>query len=356
MARTAARHSPAEWREIGRQAIMHLLANRLVVPWTEVEARIAFQAYDQFPPVQPVQLNDAKRDLIKDDLIVEEATQHQPPVTTIRLPYPPGQKRMLQRLRGERRKAYRTYLAWAQDSPVCGKHAERVVLESAKSAASDAGLWVPPQTVGEIHTILGTTLNHGPLDVLAYVLAVPEPTSDATLVIEVKNIHTWIYPWSRELWELLVKAAELPPNVPTLPLLVCVRYAWQTGQMAKDTGFLLCHFGKQVFSPDIDAQAFADIQQEFGLAIEQHDGPHQHALNFLTKTLRRSPPPSQPPDELIPWYRRQVARFSAIAPIIRRFDALAGGLSGDQRSSTFRAFGTAVRQAATWPLEGGWSA
>jgi hypothetical protein len=203
-----------------RKVVKVGLAERFIVPWTEAEARIAFQRWKEFPPVQPLQLHDARRSLAADNLIVEEVTHHHPPVTTIRLPFPPGRKRELERLRGERRKAYRTYLSWAQDSRLCGKHAERVVLESAQSAASDAGLWVPPQVVGEIHTILGASSSRGPLDevVYAHVLADPKPTADAILAVEVKNIHTWIYPWSKELWELLVKAAEVALDIPVMPL------------------------------------------------------------------------------------------------------------------------------------------
>ncbi|HEY3212384.1 MAG TPA: hypothetical protein VGL16_04155 [Actinomycetota bacterium] len=304
--------------------------------------------------MQPLQLNGARRALVDEGLIVEETTEHELPVTTVRLPFEAGRKRELERLRGKRRKDYRRYIAWAQDGNLCGKHAERVVLESASAVASEAGLWVPPQRVGQLNEVNGIALSRGPLDVLAHVLAIPEPRADATLVIEVKNIHSWVYPWTSELWELLVKAAEFAEQTDVLPLLVCVRAAYQTNQLAKDIGFFCCYLGSQVFNPDIDGGEFQAMIDEFGLAIIQHEGPHEAVTTFLTRTLRRTPPLS-PPEEDVPWYRRQVSRLKDTAPVILRYQALAdGALEGAARSATFKAFRSDVHAVMTWPPVGGW--
>ncbi len=355
MARTEGKHTAEEWQEIGRQAILDLLADRQVVPWPEAEARISMTGWKDFEPVQPLQLMGSRRSLEEENLIVVESTQHTPAVTTLRLPFSPGMKREIERLRGERRKSYRKYLSWAQDGNLCGKHAERMVLASAKEVASEAGLWVPPQNVGLIHEVNGVPITRGPLDVLAHILAVPEATADAALVIEVKNIHSWVYPWTAELWELLVKAAELAESTAVMPVLVCVRAAFVTNQMAKDIGFLGCYMGQQLFSPDIDQEEFSAMVEEFGLAIIQHDGPVKSVVIFLTKTLRRSPPWSPPFDEDIPFYRRQVERFRIMSPIITKYQALAdGSVAGSARRSIFNAFRTDARSGATWPRVGGW--
>jgi len=253
----APRRSPEEWEAIGRSAILDLLSDRLVVPWPEVEARISVRGWKDYDRVQPLQLGGAHKRLIEEGLIVEERTEHAVPVTTVRMPFPPGRKREMERLRGERRKQYRLYLSWAQDSTLCGTHAEQVVLSSAQEAASAAGLWVPPQRVGRVHEVNGVPISRGPLDVFAHVLAVPQPQADATLVIEVKNLHAWVYPWTSELWELLVKAAELTERTLVVPVLACVRAGYQTNQMAKDVGFLGCYMGKQVFSPAIASAEFS---------------------------------------------------------------------------------------------------
>jgi hypothetical protein len=354
MARAAAKHTPEEWTEIGRSALLDLLSERLVVPWTEAEARISFRGWKDFEPVHPVQLNGARRSLVEDRLIIEESTQHIPPVTTIRLPFSPDRKREMERLRGARRKEYRKYQSWAQDGSLCGKHAERLVFDSAQYAASEAGLWVPPQKVGYIREVNGVGIRRGPLDVLAHILAVPEARADAALVVEVKNLHRWVYPWTAELWELLVKGAELATKTPVVPLLVCVRAAYQTNQMAKDIGFFSCYLGKQLFSVSIEQEEFLKMVDEFGLAIEQHQGPYEPVVAFLTKTLRKSPPGSPPFDEDVPWYRRQVARFSALAPVILEHAALAEGVEGAARRSIFNAFRTEARSSLGWPTVGGW--
>jgi len=354
MARAQAKHTPEEWVEIGRAALLDLLVDRRVVPWPEAEARISFRGWKNFEPVQPLQLNRARRALVDEGLIVEESTEHQLPVTTVRLPFEAGGKRELERVRGKRRKDYRRYIAWAQDGTLCGKHAERVVLESASAVASEAGLWVPPQRIGELQEVNGVVLSRGPLDVLVHVLAVPEPRADAALVIEVKNIHSWVYPWTAELWELLVKAAELAEETDVLPLLVCVRAAYQTNQLAKDIGFFACYLGSQLFNPDIDPGEFQAMVDEFGFAIIRHEGPHDAVATYLTRTLRRRPPMS-PPEEDIPWYRRQVRRFKELAPVILRYQTLAdGALEGQARSATFKAFRSDVHSASTWPAVGGW--
>lgn len=297
----------------------------------------------------------ARRSLQAQGRIVVETTQQIRAVTTVRLPFTPGQKRRLVRLRGERRKLYRRYLSWAQDGRLCGKHAERVVLATAMQVASEAGLWVPPQAVGEVHTVNDVGISRGPLDVLAHIMAVPKPIADAALVIEVKNIHSWVYPWTGELWELLVKAAELAQRTPVMPALVCVRAGYQTNQMAKDIGFLGCYLGEQLFSPEIDMQEFDAMVGEFGLAITQHDGPFDPVVIFLTKTLRRSPPWSPPYNEDIPFYQRQVQRFRTMAPLILHHAPLAdGSISGSARRAIFNQFAAEARTAATWPLVAGW--
>src|SRR5947209_4048010 len=132
--------SRAEWEEVGKSAILDLLAEKFVVPWAEAEARISARGWREFPKVQPVQLGGARRQLREEGRIVEDVSKHRPPVHLIRLEYPEGEVRRLQRLAGSKRKLYRKYLAWVGDQALCGRHGERVVLDSMQLAASDAGL------------------------------------------------------------------------------------------------------------------------------------------------------------------------------------------------------------------------
>jgi hypothetical protein len=344
-----------DWDAKGREAILDLLSEKFVAPWAEIEARISQRGWKDFPQVQPVQLGGARRKLRdEDELIKEETSKTTPPVTMVRIRFPPGQRKRLTRLAGHRRRKYRRYLSWAGNHAWCGKHAERVVLDSALAVMSEAGLWVPPQTPGRIAEVNGIPVRTGPLDSLAHILEVPDVRSDVALVFEVKNIHGWVYPWSLSLWEPLVKAADLALKTPVMFVLVCVRSAWQTGQLAKDIGFLSCQLWSQFFSPDIRETEFEEMVDEFGLVMTQHAGPWPQVTDFLTKTLRLSPPKSKPYGEDIPWYRRQAERLSQIAPLVLRYDALAGDLPDDQRRKVFGAFKSELRTSAPWPLEAGY--
>jgi hypothetical protein len=193
----------------------------------------------------------------------------------------------------------------------------------------------------------------GSFDGLAYILDTETVTRRASLVMEVKNINGWVYPWAKELWELLVRAARLAADTPIVPLFVCMRTAWQTWQMAQDIGFMQVQLTRQVFSPSIDPTEFAAVIGEFGLLASQAQAPDEHLAAFFKGTLRRTPPISPPPEEVEFW-ERSMLRFREIAPVIRRFDALAGDLADDQRSRAFAGFKKAALATMSWPSVKGW--
>ena len=66
-------------------------------------------------------------------------------------------------------------------------------------------------------------------------------------------------------------------------VLVCVRSAWQTGQMGKDLGFLTCQLRTQLFSPTLDQVEFCTMAVEFGLVMKRHAGPFQPVVGFLER-------------------------------------------------------------------------
>jgi hypothetical protein len=342
------------WLQQGQCAILDLLSDRLVIPWFEAESRISSTGWKSFQKVQPLQLHEARKLLGASDEILEERSSHVIPVITIRIPSPPRMEKKIIRLRGTRRKLYRRYLKWTHDERLCGRYAERVVFDSFKASASNAGLWVPPQAPGNIDYIKGVQVPRGPLDCFAHILELPDLGSEVTLVVEVKNINHWIYPWTKELWELLVKAAHLATHTPVLPVLVCMRYTYLTINMAKEIGFFTIETQNQLFNVSIPAQEFREVADEFGLTIVQHQGPLDSIEDFLTKILRRSPPPSPPENEDIEWYKRQTYRFQTIAPVILAYQNLANTLSEDARRNMFKGFRAAVRTALRWPAVRGW--
>ena len=335
-----------EWEELGAQAILDLLGDKFAAPWAEIEARIAVRGWKHFDTIQPVQLSGARRRLRDEGLIIEEESNHAPsPVRMIRLPYTEGSKREQERLLGRRRKVYRKFLSWTADSRLCGKHAERVVLSSLQHAASDAGLYVPQQSVGEIDAINGVDLSGSPLDCWAHVLDMQSIDRAAVALFEVKNVHEWIYPDSRELWQLLVSVAPAAAHLRVVPVLVCVRYAFPVQNMAMDLGFLLCALRDQVFNPTIDGCEFDEVAEEFGLLMIQHEGPLEPVTSFMTKIFRRPPPFSKPVED-VEWFRRQADRFAKIAPVIAAHAALAEALSPEARRNVFKSFATRATAAA----------
>lgn len=167
-----------QWREEGERALLDLLSQRLVVPWHEAEARIT-QGWKQFRHVQPVQLHGSRIALEQRGLMVSETSGFG--VTTVRLPITAGNKRRIERVRGEKRQEYRRYLSWTNNQYLCGKHAEATVLSSLEASASKAGLYVPQQTVGDIREISGVSLQGKTLDAHASIFSLPEIQNDAWL-------------------------------------------------------------------------------------------------------------------------------------------------------------------------------
>jgi len=343
-----------DWLVEGQTALLDLLSERLVTPWFEAESRISPTGWKSFLKVQPLQLHESRKSLVNSDQIFEDRSAHVIPVVTVRIPFPPGRIKEITRLLGLRRKHYRKYLKWTNNEKLCGRHAERVVLESLKDAASEAGLYVPPQVTGRIDKVKEAQVIPGPLDCLAHIFELPALVSEVPLVVEVKNINRWVYPWTKELWELLVKAAHLATHIPVVPLLVCMRIPYPTSQMAKDIGFFYAQTSKQLFNPSIPEHDFQDVVNEFGLVIVQHQGPLDSIKNFLTNTLRRSPPLSPPYNEDIQWYKRQAHRFQTIAPVILAYRNLANALKDETRTNMFNAFRTAAHAARQWPALRGW--
>jgi hypothetical protein len=349
-----------DWLAEGQNALLDLLSERLVIPWFEAESRISSTGWKSFLKVQPLQLHESRKSLADAGLTIEERTAHPTPIVTVRIPFPPNRKREITRLLGSRRKLYRKYLSWTNDERLCGRHAERVILDSLEASASNAGLYVPPQVTGRISQVKGVKVIPGPLDCFAYILELPEVRSEVTLVVEVKNINDWIYPWTKELWELLVKAAHLATHIPVVPLLVCMRSAPFLRYMALDIGFLYAQTREQIFSPSIPDLVYsipeADFQEvvnEFGLTIIQHEGPLDSIRELLPKLLRQSPPLSPPPEEILS-YKRQAYRFQTLAPVILAYRNLANKLPEDTRRNVFSGFKTAAHAALKWPALRGW--
>lgn len=356
MARPKPKGSTA-WTREGVEAIIDLVQSREVAPWAEVEARIAHGPWKDFHKVQPVQLNGA-RQLLRDESplrVVEEASDHHDhPVITLRVPFK-NNKRHIERLRGAKRKLIRRYLSWTNDQDLCGQHAERIVLESIKASQTTAGIWVPDQSIGRIYAVEGVTVEPGPLDAHAYVLDLDTIAKKGNLVVEVKNVRHWLYPWSPEVWQMLVKAARLTAEVDDIAaLLAAPHIAWQTFLMAQDIGLLTCPYREQLFHPAIAADQFDEIIDEFGLTISRHEGPHDAIVEWFAGQFRTGPKNQLQPDPSVEWFDRQANRLALVAPVLLQFEDLAGDLDGDARRVRFAQFKVRLEQVSGWELQRGY--
>ena len=156
------------------------------------------------------------------------------------------------------------------------------------------------------------------------------------------------------IWQLLVNAATVAASTPVVPVLICPHNAYSTLQMAREVGFLIMFYGRQLFHPDhvdIDADLFDEVADEFGLHVERHTGPYDPIVKAAA-AFRRSEPSG--PDEPAPLYRRQASRFAKSGPVILEHCSLAQDLDPASRRSTFARFKTQLRQTCTWNPEAKW--
>lgn len=349
-----------DWDREGELALLDLLGELHAVPWPEAVARISNKSWKDFGKVQPLQLDEARRRLLArppgdPERIERDQTSHPTPAITYRLENPRLPPTPFDDERGRRRSLHRSLLGWTGDPAGCGHHAERVVIESLYAAAGRGQLLVPTQRRGQIRAVNSYPFSRGPLDALAYL---PDIASDpqtpgpmVPMVVEVKNVYEWIYPWSQPLWELLVKTAEVGQHIKLLPVLACPNSAFMARWMGEDIGFLRARYGHQLFTDKADKISpgrFELVRTEFNLDAVQHPVA---PFPLLTEFFKEQPRGGRPPR-----YQVLSARFHKLSKVILRFGALASALKPPTRRAVHNAFMAAARQEADWGFQGGWQA
>jgi len=163
------------------------------------------------------------------------------------------------------------YLGWALGSPgasgIIGPAGEAVVRASLQEAQTKLPLLLINEG-REVSHYLGEPVQGGPLDSAGHLLTldqgIPVPVN---LPIEVKNTRGWMFPWSQELFQLLLKAALLQVaglDRRIVPLLICRRMQFMTGRMAKELGFFVVELRFQAISPTVDQTKLEQVQNELG--------------------------------------------------------------------------------------------
>lgn len=116
-------------------------------------------------------------------------------------------------------------------------------------------------------TGLGGYRFSGPVDWMGTTLSLSQGRV-AVVVVEVKNVRSWIYPHSQEVYQLLSKAAGLQrhsPHLDIVPVLVCRRANRRMFAMAHHLGFFVVEAEQQPTGLSEDEEGYlTEVRQELG--------------------------------------------------------------------------------------------
>jgi hypothetical protein len=163
----------------------------------------------------------------------------------------------------------------------------------------------------------------------------------ALVLVEVKNVRSWIYPTSSELADLLAKAADIQaaaPERPILPVLVCRRAHETTKYMASSLGFLVHETSRQYVAASAqlddelgDRARLEEVRAELGfddLVVREE------ADEAIVKWFRYVPP------SVLPRYPQRWARYGP--PLAEIFRALRHADPGTEQAR----WGVELRETA----------
>lgn len=240
----------AEYVDRAKARILDVLDTEHAVVRLELEARIS-EAYfaESGQNIDPHHITTAYNALRRQGLIIQtsaEATRGQHPVETIQ---PANQHRRttaIARAAGRKRLLYGRYLGWAQGTKrypqgLIGPAGERAVRDGLLQSQTFTP--VHPDAA-EVKRLFDVNLP-GPLDSAGYVLPLDKagiPGRAVTVLVEVKNVRSQLYPQSQEVYQLLDKAHVLQracPEQPILPVLACRKAHPTLYWMAKQLGFFV---------------------------------------------------------------------------------------------------------------------
>ena len=271
-----AKFSADQYRAFAAAAIQDLVLSEGAAVWDEIEAKVADTPWRTAPQrIDPHHLTTARRALISqaDGQIVE----HQNPskgghiVPTLQPRDQTDRITAIADVAQRKRALHSRYMSWAM-----GNRGERnrigpageLFFHSSLMASTAFGYMPLKPQGGDIPRLLDEPVPGGPVDNAAW-LTVPNevgPPKNYLVVIEVKNVRSWIYPAKEELYQILEKSARLAnahPDVPIIPVLVCRRSSYLVGVMGKDLGFVVLSFDKQpIIWPESDTRLLDEVIAE----------------------------------------------------------------------------------------------
>lgn len=289
-----------EYVSRARAAILDVLDAEDAVVHPELEARISEAGHRGDPGnIDPHHITTALRELGDADQIewVKVVTRRGREVTTIQPTDTRGRTTRLARASARKRLLLARYEGWAQGT----KRYPRGLIGPAGEQAVRSAIWESASlqpaapAAGETSRLLGVKLP-GPLDSAGYLVPLNSsglPQAPVTVLFEVKNLRSWIYPGATELYQLLHKAAVLQtaqPEQPIVPVFVCRKAHKTTFYMAKQLGFVVIDMGIQ-FAGDIDEEKLLEVRNELHFHdLARGQGPSLRVRDRLIETLPRTGP------------------------------------------------------------------
>jgi hypothetical protein len=278
-----------------RARIMEVLDIEHAVVHSELESRIAEAAYRGEPDnIDPHHVTTALRQLGRAGTIewLDGPTRGGQTVTTIQPTNTRLRKTSTAKAAARKRLLQARYNGWAQGTK---RHPHGLIGPAGEAALRSAilasGALQPAASgAGEVIRLHGVTLP-GPLDSAGYLVALDSrgiPQPPVTVLFEVKNTRSWIYPSAPELYQLLHKAAVLhtaSPEQPVVAIFACRRAHPTTFWMAKQLGFVAIEMNLQ-FAGDVDKADVLEVRNGLHFIDLTHGlGPSLRIRDRLTKTL-----------------------------------------------------------------------
>lgn len=346
-----------EWAGLADAVVRDVVGRELAFGARELEAKVADRKWGDFPTIQPHLLTPATASLRREGLITYEGAATRgggfQRVFVIADP-----SKAATRVAGRKRLLLARYRTWAtagrdwNPSPI-GSALERVVHASLLETAPFGYRLLSP-IVGEVRELLGSRVPGGPLDNAAWLTRLDGtgmPMRSVLIMVEAKNLREWIYPRTQELYQLLDKAASVQvahPNIPIVPVLVCRRFHYTTGVMAKQVGMHLIETKTQfvrpvVLSVDDGQRKVNEVVNELGYDVTLNDEATPAMKRQFETTL-----PSRVDEAAERW--RQVALHPEVPDVLSLLRD--EEVQGDERTRARDEFGRCVREATgedpTW--------
>ena len=264
-------------------ALREFMNENLAASKIELEAKL-IDSHLGNPPFEPAHLHDARKALLHTREIRIDKTRTRgggtPPILVTtdtdrrsrKVNDATARKRLLM-------SRYYSYVRGSEESggSLAGPAGELAFQAALTRANVGVGIATIRNGLPSVPRVLDQDVPTGPLD-NAFILQrlVPQtlaPTGPfgVYVLVEVKNIREWVYPRTQELYQVLMKSAELQyahQDADILPVLVCRKAHVTTMFMAKELGFFVIQAGRQYLpeSSLIDPQLLEEMTLELGIS------------------------------------------------------------------------------------------